>query len=289
MDASAVKLLADLVEIDTHEAAGYHEDKNGKLPQMLWKTIGGTRSHHLSTVQRLPSPYSNRVFSTWRCWQKEVKEGNVQYVFGFVPQSMYNGTVESIDTQERYVKGDFTGICVIEEVAPQVCSVLWVESANLKTNLPQAIKILFAKSEMRWANELQEKYRRHGKVVDKEVGDALVEKMRDGVELSGDLTVVFKELDDLFGGVDGWKDLESPYAGVDMWIKFQQQAKGERTIAFGKFKDMADCSAENACAWMFEYCSNERMAIDRSEGNLARLEGREGRHGINEKVRMDES
>jgi len=52
--------------------------------------------------------------------------------------------------------------------------------------------------------------------------------------------------------------LESPYAGVEMWINYKQQVKGERSITLGKAEGLADCAAEEACAWYFEYCSNER-------------------------------
>jgi len=36
------------------------------------------------------------------------------------------------------------------------------------------------------ANKVQEKYKRNGKVVDKEIRDVLVERMREGIEISED-------------------------------------------------------------------------------------------------------
>jgi hypothetical protein len=72
--------------------------------------------------------------------------------------------------------------------------------------------------------------------------------------------------------VEGWKELKSPYSGVDMWIKRKQQLKGKNTINLGKSECIADCTAEEACAWFFEYCSNERKAFDREDGHHARLE-----------------
>jgi len=59
------------------------------------------------------------------------------------------------------------------------------------------------------------------------------------VDLSEDQEKVFKKLDDLFGKEEGWVDLESPYADVEMWIKYQQQARGERSIALGKAEGVA--------------------------------------------------
>ena len=55
-------------------------------------------------------------------------------------------------------------------------------------------------------------------------------------------------------------------------------------VALGRAKGTADCSAEEAAAWYFEFCSRERMATSREEGNPARLEIRKGEGKINEKL-----
>ena len=74
----------------------------------------------------------------------------------------------------------------------------------------------------------------------------------------------------------------SPYSGVEMWIKHQQQVRGERNIALGKAEGVADCTAEEACAWYFEYCSNERNRKGFEHGDQVRLEVRDAAR-INEK------
>jgi len=105
----------------------------------------------------------------------------------------------------------------------------------------------------------------------------------EGIEVSEDQEKVFKELDDLFWKEEGWEDLESPYAGVEMWIKTRQQEKGERRIPLGRAESVADCTAEGACAWLFDFCSEERVASHREEGNHARLEIRAQEPRLNEK------
>jgi len=72
-DISASELLADVVEINTHDSTREHKKKNGKLPRRLWKGIDGTMSQQYSTVKRLPKPYDPRIFEGWRCWEKVVK------------------------------------------------------------------------------------------------------------------------------------------------------------------------------------------------------------------------
>jgi hypothetical protein len=190
--------------------------------------------------------------------------------------------------------------------------------------LPRAIKISFCKSNLKWADKLKEKFKRNGEEVDAEVRRALVERMREGSELEEDQKKVFGELEKLFGGEEeggktkslkktswksratfgatlkgrmgfeklfggeeegGWRPLESPYEGVKMEIKYKQQEKGKKTLGFGRAECLADCSAEEAAAWFFEYCSRERMALSREEGNPARLEIRKwGEERVNEKL-----
>jgi len=119
---------------------------------------------------------------------------------------------------------------------------------------------------------VQEQHRRNPKIVDKEIRDALVEKMREGIQASEDQEKVFKELHELFGREEGWVDLESPFEDVKMKINYKQQRRGERSIALGRAECVADCTAEEACAWYIETCSNERQKLAWDDGDSARLE-----------------
>ena len=79
------------------------------------------------------------------------------------------------------------------------------------------------------------------------------------------------------GGEAGWRVLATPYKDVVMSIKYIKPKHGERSVATGKVTGVVDCSAEEAAAWVMDYCSNDRMRISREEGNPARLELREKR------------
>jgi len=149
--------------------------------------------------------------------------------------------------------------------------------------LPLKASTYLATKQLSTANEVQEKYRRNGKAVDKEVRDVLIKRMHEGIDLTEEQEKSFKGLDDIFGGDEGWKDLESPVTGVEMQLKVTQQKRGKRSIGIGRGRGLADCTAEEACAWYFEYCTNERMAIDKEEGNPARLEIRKREKIANEK------
>jgi hypothetical protein len=227
---------------------------------------------------------------------KELKLENDQtsYMVAFVPLTEYPGGGFKDLSKEGFVLAETIGAYFFNEIAPNVCRVTRIQTVDLhfkvlqKTLLDKAIDYL-AKNELVEANRLQEKFRRNGKKVDAEVREALVERMREGVELEEDQKKVFGELEELFGGEDekGWGPLESPYEGVKMDIKSKLKEEGhllESFAALGRAFGTVDCTAEEAAAWLFEYCSRERMALSREEGNPARLEVRERERGLHEKV-----
>lgn len=75
------------------------------------------------------------------------------------------------------------------------------------------------------------------------------------------------------GAGEGWEVLKSPDADVEMWTKCFEPESGERSgIATGKAIGVVNCSAEEVAAWVFDYCSNERMRINAKEGNPSRFE-----------------
>ena len=51
----------------------------------------------------------------------------------------------------------------------------------------------------------------------------------------------------------------------------------------GRAEGIADCTAEEAAAWMFEYCGRERMREHLHEGHPSRLEKRKKNPRANEK------
>jgi hypothetical protein len=70
-----------------------------------------------------------------------------------------------------------------------------------------------------------------------------------------------------------WKPLESPSPFVAMHMRFDEEAnkKASRSIAIGKAEAEIDTSAEELVAWLWDYCSNERMRISNEQRQPARL------------------
>ncbi|GMI41984.1 hypothetical protein TrCOL_g13771 [Triparma columacea] len=292
VDKSAKGVLAVEFLLDTFALSEKHFKNNGNLPRAIRKEFEGTRSMHCHVGVKVPAA-TNRLFENWFVW-KEAKfdNGQTAYMLGFVPLREYYGASFTNLSKDGFVVGVTRGIYIIAEVAPNVCRVTHIQTFDLKfsgihkTVTDKAIDYL-AKNQLVEANRLQEKFRRNRKEVDAEVRGALVERMREGVELEEDQKEVFGEVEELFGGEDeeGWGPLESPYEGVKMEIKYKQQEEGKKTLTFGRAECITDCSAEEAAACFFEYCSRERTVMSREEGDPARLEMRKGGNGrVNEKL-----
>ena len=153
-----------------------------------------------------------------------------------------------------------------------------VQYADIKAALPKYIMDMMVKTQLVWADELQEEYRRNDKEVDKETRTAIAENMkrRRGMTLTSEQEKLFKRCMGLVEGYASqddadWKKLPTKYEAVDMHMKYFPPRKGERHCATGRAVGVADSSAEELAAYFFDYCSNARMDKSVEEGNKARL------------------
>ena len=82
---------------------------------------------------------------------------------------------------------------------------------------------------------------------------------------------VVGEVEDWKLKVLGWKSIKSPSADVTMHTKYFPPKRGEKNVATDRTEGIIDCSAEEAAAFLFDYCSNERMRKSREKRNPARF------------------
>ena len=135
-------------------------------------------------------------------------------------------------------------------------------------------------------NDVKERYIRNAKKVDAEIRSALIERMQQGFELVEEQKEIFEELERMFGDNNKWVPHPSPFMGVSMEVSAAMQkgeSRGTRVMSF-RGQNFADCTAEEATAWYFDYCSRERMLLDGEAGNFARLEIRKENILPNEKL-----
>ena len=167
-------------------------------------------------------------------------------------------------------------------------------------SLRVAVMDMLTRTLLAHANERQEELRRAGKQVDKETRLALagVVKAREGMSLTSEQEVsrwgvakwqlesnsfqryLFafqtiyqrcKEIEIPKGA--GWTNIRSTSPYVCMSVKNISQKNGENIVKWtaGRAEGVIDCEATEAAAWLFDYCSNERMRISKERGDPARL------------------
>lgn len=174
----------------------------------------------------------------------------------------------------------------IERLAPNVSKVTQIRTVDLHLTLPDNMLRILVKKVHDEASRLKDRYRRNGKKVDKEIREALVAKMKKDSEVGESSADLFKDLATLFReNLGNWKKISSPFKDVKMETKEIQQDE-DNSIIIGRAEGTADCTAEEAAAWVFEYCSRTRTAESKGE-SLKRLELRTPEKQANEKYFAD--
>ena len=132
VDTAASTILAEVTAIDTYKEASMHKKKNGEsLPRKLWDNIDGSRSQQYTVGKSLPSPLLPRIFESWRCWKKIVKNDVATYLLAFTAMKKHEGGKRTVEYKGKCEKGESYGIYIISEIAPNVCSILRIQHGNL--------------------------------------------------------------------------------------------------------------------------------------------------------------
>ena len=287
--ASAKRLLAYLLNFDSIERIEYHNDKYGNLPKCMH--VGGeggiADSRHFFYCVKVPNTRRTRRFEVRAAWEMEVnsEERNKKvYRFAWCPANELNEKEDDISRMKKecgFKDGNSflaktRGIYELREAAENVTELTMIRNDNIRGNVSAKVKESSLINTIRvTVLNLQKKYERNWRSTDEEVMGALVETMRtsgEDLKLTTEQEEIFRELDKLTEGGKGWRTLRSPTPDLRMWIKYNQQVKGERSIATGRAEGIVDCAADEAAALFFHLCSNERMRIRYEEGDLAQLE-----------------
>ncbi|GMH72175.1 hypothetical protein TrLO_g7138 [Triparma laevis f. longispina] len=281
MDVSVTRLFAWIWLLDTFTRKAEENDK--KIREVWNKNLDGTRSLQCNLSVALPGGFKDRLFESWVTWEELInEEGQRTFIIAFAPMETYEGTHHEVTGAEKMVKATTKGVYIVKELTKNTCECTRVQQVDFKISsaLPASVLDLIVKKQLGRANEMQEKFRRNGKEVDKERVAALAGEMieRRGKPLMADQMPVFESCEEILGdgGGEGWKALESTSQDVEMSMKYFPPKKGERSIGTGKVVGVVDCSAEEVAAWVMDVCSNKGMRRNVKEGgDLARLELRE--------------
>ena len=289
---STKQLLSYLLNFDSLERTMNHQFKHNYLSSSM--RVGGKGGitderyfFYSIEVGETGATLTKRRFEVRVVWEKgddEESDEKGVYRLAFCPAKncqAQDGTVveeikakrDSRDTSSPLA--ETKGIYELREIAENITELTLIRQDDLccdisseskEADVIESIKGIFT--------EVQKKYERNWKVVDSEVRDALVETMRkSGKELrmTAEQEDIFRALDDVNKCGKDWKTLRSPTPGVKMWIK------GDGSIRMQKVEGIVDCTAEEAAAAFFNYCSIERTQNYNKEGGLVQLEVK-GRH-----------
>ena len=269
--------------LTTREKLRQHKKFQGDLPRKIWRNLDGTRSSQFSTCVKF-STFSPRVFESWITWEARIlDDGRKEYVVAFVPMDEYAG--EYHNTREIYkqqlkkcVRGTTRAIYVVTELAKNTCVWTRLQSVDVKAGLPKTLVEMMIKSHLAWANEVQAKYRRNGKVIDTENIDAFTKMITSwrGRFLTPEQSEINERCKNFFEGKNkenvvnnsiSWKPIQSPYHDVEMFIKLQNHSALfiDSTEASGRARGVIDATAAQVAAWIFDF--NSRATQENSREN----------------------
>ena len=184
-------------------------------------------------------------------------------------------------TSTGAVIGRTEGLFVLEPLSPRVTRITQVQQTDLKLGegyIGTAANNYAAKYSLGTLIMLHTKYQREEKVVDKEARMEFISKIDGARALTDENLPLVQECMklsleyDIPNAMQPETKLKKPSFSGEMSTKSKLK-KGwcERSINTGRCIDIIDTCPEEVLAWLYDYCSKERMRIHKEEGNVARL------------------
>jgi hypothetical protein len=277
-DIAAEDVLSWLINFETYERTKRYNEHGGQ--GAFREVIELPNSHSLmySSLTTIGPGVAERIQVSWMVWSRE---SNGELVLAFTrienhPDASYAKSIDELIKRDsrasKAVRGYFVGSWVIKPLAKNVCKVSLTGQANVGGSIPQVFMRLAVMDTLGMAQQVKYQYERNSKVVDAELRgsaadpppyDQLTTEQKSIAEVCLSL-----EVD---SGDEQWAALPSQMSLVNVWMKHAPAKWGERSVALGRAKSIIDCSAKEALSWYFDYCGNERRAIDREAGHPARI------------------
>ena len=178
--------------------------------------------------------------------------------------------------------------CDLLRSSQNICEWTRIQVVNIGVKLPKKVMQILTANQLKWASKVQERHRRNEQEIENELKFDLIRKMEEhkNCPLFDDQEDSFNKSKELLEIEEGWVELKpstSQYSSsVKKWINYIPPKKGERSIATGKVTGTVDCSAIEAAAWQFAYCSRRRVRESVEAGHIARIELKDISNQVNE-------
>ena len=257
----------------SYERMQTHRSRHGDL---LRETDASdkSRSQVMSIEQRTAPGFDNRWFETKLTW---ARRASGELVVSFEPTTQGGATRFTPGA----VAGKITGFFLFKQVAPRVTMFTIFQAADLGGLVPKWFAKALIPTALTLILRVQEKFRRTDRIIDKEIRDAIAARIR-GAPIAEDTPLNDKgQYDDCSSLKKNFEAKNSRHLvkillPTSPFVKYSlrpaQQADRNnnqasnklsgRQLATGKAVAEVDISAEDAIAWIFDYCSRERMRIN---------------------------
>ncbi|GMH92687.1 hypothetical protein TrST_g1792 [Triparma strigata] len=289
------------------ERYNYKIDEDKEVPGSLEKKT--TRDEMWVYSVKMPSPLSNRKFESWVTWNEfpSTDPRLKSYRIGWRPCEEYIELTHEIPKHLRreenmtfrtttfhhhhmlksqVVRASSKGFYNIEAVTPSVCKLTLLTKDDLGTTV-NTVGVSIEARHRREMSECEFRFKRNGKEVDRDLQTWLKQAMAP----SSTLSVLHPVTEEQRKTIDRcrelanrhkWNEIQSPAKRVKMSV--DDMSQGGTTKGSGRGVAILDCTAEEAAAWYYDYCSIERNRTGFEWGQPARFcfhEGPRERHFAN--------
>jgi hypothetical protein len=178
------------------------------------------------------------------------------------------------------VRATTKGAFIFEKVTQRITNVKHIQKADLSGDVPKWLMNYLVEYALSLLIEIQEKFRRVDRVVDKEMRDKYAGEMREsrmGLQTSGRSAYdACSSLKDEFEREET-KFFVKPILSGSPFVRYEmlpaqkgmtdegRSVASGRKVATGKAVADVDTCAEEAAAWIFDTCSRNRMRINAEE------------------------
>ena len=261
----------------SYERMQMHQAKYGKLLRVTDATENSSRSQVIAAEYKIAPNFSNRWGETRYTWDT-MESGDV--VVAFEPFAQGGAGLFT----KGAIEGKSTGLYHFTKVAPKITTFTLVQKVDLGGAVPNWLMKTLVKTVFSLLLRVQERFRRRDKEVDREVREVLAARIKGTTNF--DVPLDDKDMYESCSSLK--REFEaankrhlvkilmplSPFVEYSMRpaeTKKKGRQQGGRKVGTGKAVAEIDASADDAAAWIFDYCSRVRMKINFEKGNLPRV------------------
>ena len=190
IDTSAETCFSWIWDWTSNERMAEHERKNGNVLRVAYR-IPNSHSEIVSAVMKMPTGFANRVFHGWFVWSKIPDyNGHETLVIAFAPREDCDifllPPLPSFQNETNIITGKTFGIYIIEKLAPQVTRLTLIQQANMGGKIPKFLTDLSVSNSVGNVQRVVHRFKRNGKLVDKEMRKSFISKIKHAPKLTSD-------------------------------------------------------------------------------------------------------